>query len=273
MNRALLTRIVFTAYLLLLLYKYFNGSLLGQQPLPLFNYPGLNFTYWLFILSGINTFLFNHNSLLILINSLLFVSCIGLIINPKLTYLAIVFTISIWLYQFLYFEILTYQTYAKGLLFPCIPFMFTKEFKFKLSFETGRYYLCGLYGLAGLLKIINGGVFHSSHLSDAIKGTVADFVIQNPSSMKAMVMQYFITHQNLSYALFISAVILESSFLIGFFTKKYDKFLLLLFFFFHFTNAYLMDIPMMNNFIIAAFLIPFAFNQKEAYTKFELSPH
>jgi hypothetical protein len=269
MNRALLTRIVFTAYLLLLIYKYFNGSMLGQQPLPLFNYPGLNFTYWLFILSGINTFLFNNTTLLILINGLLFGSCIGLIVNPKLTYLAIVFTISIWLYQFLYFEILSYQTYAKGLLFPCIPFMFSKQFKFKLSFETGRYYLCGLYGLAGLLKIINGAAFHANHLSDSIQASVADFMIQNPNSFKTLVMQYFITHQNLGYLFFMMAIILESSFLIGFFTKKYDKVLLSFFLMFHFTNAYLMDIPFMNNFIIAAFLIPFAFNQKENYFKSE----
>ena len=269
MNRALLTRIVFITYLLLLIYKYFNASLLDQQPYPLFVYPGLNFSYWLFMLSGINTFLFLHPFFLNMINILLFVSCIGLIVNPKLTYLAIVFTISIWLYQFLFFEIVAYQGYAKGLLIPCIPFIFKKDFKFKLSFETGRYYLCGLYGLAGLLKITNGAVFKPSHFSDSIRTTVADYIIQNPNRTKTLVMQYFINHQSLGYSLLICAVVLELAFLIGFFTKKYDKYLFLLFFFFHFTNSYLLDIPFINNIVIVSLLIPFAFNQKERYFKFE----
>lgn len=273
MNRQLLTRLIFTVYLILLIYKYFNNSLLGQQLSPLFTYPGMNFSYWIFLLSGINNWFFNHPLALCFINFLLFASCLGLIIKPKLNYLAVVFSMSIWIYYFLFIQITSYQSFAIGFLFPCIPFMFKDNNKFELIFEGGRYFLCGLYGIGGFLKIFNGGIAQVDHLSSSIKITVPDFMMQNPNHIKTYIMEFLIQYEYFSFFLYLIVVLLEASFMIGFFTKKYDKFLLLLFFVFHLSNAFIMDIPFLNHLIIATFLLPFALNQSKTYAKFESSLH
>ena len=256
-NRAQITRVVFALYLALLIYKYFNEALIGQQLTPQFYAPNVNFTYWLFLFTGISNYIFNHNYLIYLLNFLLFSSCILIIIKPRWFYCAIVFTVCIWLYQMLMYSIVTYQSYAIGLLFPCIPFMFKKDFKFYFTFEAGRYFLCGLYFLGGFLKIKNGAVFHLSHLSDSIRISVADFMLQNPDSYKTYLMTFLINHDFISWMLFFIVMLFELSFVIGFFTKKFDLFLICLFFLFHLGNAIIMDIPFLNHVIIVIFLIPF----------------
>jgi hypothetical protein len=256
-----------------LIYKYFNGALLGQQPIPLFTNPMMNFTYWAFLWSGLNKFLFSQSFILIFIDILLFVSCIAMIAKPRWNYFAILFIAFIWLYQFLYYQILSYQPFGIGLLFAAIPFMFSSEKKYKLSFEACRYFLCGLYFLGGILKLKNGGIFQISHMSDSLKITVTDFMLQNPSSTKAVLISFLIHHEIISWTLYALVTFMELSFLIGFLTKKYDGLLIFLFFTFHLGNTLIMDIPFMNHFIIFIFLFPFALKQEKNYFKFESSPH
>lgn len=263
-NRAQITRLVFTIYLVLLIYKYFNEALVGQQLTPLFYAPNVNFSYWLFRITGISQMIFDHNILIYLLNFLLFFSCLALIIKPRWFFCAIIFVVSIWIYQMLMYSIVTYQSYAIGLLFPCIPFMFKKDFKFQFTFEAGRYFLCGLYFLGGFFKIKNGAIFYISHLSDSIRYSVADFMFQNPDSFQSTLMTFFINNEMLSWTLYLLVVILEMSFIIGFFTKKYDIILICLFFLFHLGNAIIMDIPFLNHLIIVTFLIPISINTSQS---------
>lgn len=255
-SRVQVTRIVFIMYLGLLIYKYFNQALVGQQLPPLFYAPNVNFSYWLFLYTGISSIIFTNAYLIYFLNFSLFSSCILLILKPRWFICAIIFTLSIWLYQMLMYSIVTYQSYAIGLLFPCIPFMFKSDYKFHFSFDAGRYFLCGLYFLAGFLKIKNGAIFKLSHLSDSIKISVADYIMQNPDSLKTELMSFLIENQGLSWLLFLIVVILEFSFIIGFFTKKHDLILITLFFIFHLSNALITDIPFFNHLVIVTFLLP-----------------
>lgn len=261
-SRNQITRIVFILYLGILIYKYFNQALVGQQLTPLFYAPNANFSYWLFLYSGISTLIFSNAYLIYLLNYLLFSSCILIIIKPRWFVCAVIFTICIWIYQLLMYSIVTYQSYAIGLLFPCIPFMFKSDFKFHFTFDAGRYFLCGLYFLGGILKIKNGAIFQLSHLSDSLSLSVGDYMMQNADSLKANVMTFLIINQGLSWFLFLIVVVLELSFIIGFFTKKYDKLLIALFFVFHCSNALIMDIPFLNHLVIVTFLFPINRNEK-----------
>lgn len=255
-SREQITRVVFGLYLGLLIYKYFNLALVGQQLTPLFYAPNVNFSFWLFLYTGISSVIFSNTYLIYLLNFLLFSSCTLLIIKPRWFICAIIFTVNIWLYQMLMYSILTYQSYAIGLLFPCIPFMFKNDLKFYFTFDAGRYFLCGLYFLGGFLKIKNGAIFQLSHLSDSISISVADFMLQNPDSYKTFLMSFLINNRGLSWLLILIVVILEFSFIIGFITKKYDLWLICFFFLFHLGNALIMDISFFNHLIIFIFLIP-----------------
>lgn len=270
MNRNQLTRWVFLSYFLILIYKYFGFALLGQQPHPLLYYPGVNLTYWGILLTHIDLFFFKYNALLFMINSLLFVSCLVLIFKPRIYQAAIVFTVSLCIYQLLYYRIISYQPFEIGYLFPCIPFMFKRDLKFRLSFEAGRYFLCGLYGLAAIFKLKNGGLLDLTHMSDSLKITVSDYLLQNPTGIRSEIMLWLISHPLIGYFLYLTVIMLEGSFLIGFFTKKYDWILFVSFLCFHIGNAYLMDLTFTRQFILLFFLLPFIWKKStDTYYQFQ----
>lgn len=256
LTRSQLKIIVFSIYLILLSYKFLNGELLFQHTNPPLNYPILNFPYWLFILSGLKDYIFNHTFLKILITVSLFLSSVLSIVKNKSTLYPKIFCLSIWFYQFLYFSIVAYQPFAIGILFPCLPFIFKDDFRFSVVFNFGRYFFCGLYFLAGVLKIVNGGVFNIYQMSDSIRMSCLDFMLANPISFKTELMSLFLQHYILGYLLYLGAATLEIGFIIGFLTKKFDYLLFILFLIFHFSNFMILDLPFTNHFIILAFLLP-----------------
>lgn len=175
----------------------------------------------------------------------------------------ILFSVFIWIYQFSYYSILAYQPFAIGLLFPCLIFIFKEQTKFEIAFIFGRYFLCGLYFFAGFLKVFNGGVFNLSQMINSFKITVNDFLYYNIDSFRANLMSFFIVNEEVSYFIYILAVILELCFIVGFFTFKYDLLLLILFFTFHIVNYIILDLPFYNHFIIACFFLPLDYITKE----------
>lgn len=255
MNKKNIKKIVFISYLVILVYKYFSSTLLSQQTHPPLLYPNLNILYWTFIISNL-TDIFNYQWLKYLLDISLFTSCILTLVNIKSNIYPIIFSVSLWFYQFLYFSIVAYQPFAIGLLFPCLPFIFKSEIKFFIAYNFGRYFLCWLYFFAGVLKIINQGIFNINQLTDSIKISAADFIFYNPNHIKTQIMAFLIENIYLSYSLFISAVIIELTFFIGFLTKKYDLHLAVLFLTFHLINYQILDLPFINHAIIVTFFLP-----------------
>jgi hypothetical protein len=249
-------RLVFSIYLIILIYKYFNYTLLHQQTFPPLLYPSLNLFYWLFLIFDLQN-IFNYGWLKYLLDLTLLTSCLLSIVNLKSNIYPLIFTLTIWLYQFLYYSILAYQPFLIGILLPCIPFIFKNEDRVFITFNFGRYLLCGLYFFAGIFKIINKGIFNINQLSDSIKISTADFIFYNPHHIKTAIIKFFIENIYLSYSLFICAVLLELAFFIGFVTKKYDLFLAFLFLLFHFVNFLLLDLTFTNHAIIVLFFLPF----------------
>lgn len=256
LTREQIQRIVFILYSLLLVHKFANAELLFQHANPPLTYPILNFPYWLFLLSGVKTFVFESTFLKVSITFLLFVSAILSSIKCKSSFYPKIFCVCLWFYQYLYFSIVAYQPFAIGLLFPCLAFMFKENLRFFIVFNFGRYFFCGLYFLAGVLKIVNGGVFNIYQMSDSIKMSCVDFMLYNPSSFKTGLMSFFLQHYLLGYLLYIGATVLEISFIVGFLTKKLDYFLVALFLIFHISNYLLLDLPFTNHIIILVFLLP-----------------
>ncbi len=264
LNRKLLTQFTFAGYFILLLWKTYNAALISQAFNPVLTYPGLNITYWIPLFFNFHKLFFESYWLSIALDITLFVSCLCCIIFPKKVIYPRIFVILIYLYHFLYTQFLAYQPYAIGLLIPCIPFIFEKDYKFKLAFEFGRYVFCGLYFLSGILKLYNGAFFHANNMSASLKATLTEFLQYNSSSSGFRVegMEYLISHSELAQLLFCCATLLELSFLVGFITKKFDWLLAVLFLFFHFSNSYLLDIPFANHAIILVLLIKPKFEEE-----------
>lgn len=249
-------RIVFILYIVLLVYKGFNAELLFQHTNPPLNYPILNFPYWLFLLSGLKNYIFEHTFIKFAITVILFLSAALSSIKSSANFYPKIFCVTLWIYQFLYFSIVAYQPFAIGLLFPCIPFIFSENLKFWIAFNFGRYFFCGLYFLSGILKIVNGGVFNIYQLTDSIRMSSVDYMLYNSNNFKTDIMSFFVQHYIVGYFLYLGATILEIAFFIGFLMKRFDFILAGLFLIFHFSNYALLDLPFTNHIIILVFLVP-----------------
>lgn len=257
-NRLKLQRFVFFCYLILLFHKWFNSALLSQMMQPVLSYPGLNITYWIPLFFNFHQLFFNSFELSVLLDLLLIASCITAIIWPKFSINVRVFVLLLWLYQFLYTQFLAYQPYAIGLLLPAIPFCFSNRHRFSFAFDFCRYIVCGLYFIGGLLNVVNGAVFEVSHMSNSLKETLVEYLIANSenTTFRISIMEYFIKHVVFAQLLFLLAMLLELSFLLGFFSKKVDWLLISFIVVFHVINSFLLDIPFANHILVVLLFTP-----------------
>jgi len=253
LNRDFVVRCIFIIYLFSLIVKYFNGGFIHQSANPILVYPTINITYWLFLLFKIPQFFTSNFYVGLFADLLLLFSCISIIIWPKKYYLALMFTLGYWLNYMCYCLVNAYQPSVYAPLIMSIPAIFKDATKFSLTFWAIRFWACFLYFEAGFLKILRGGIFNLDQMTNSIKLTISPYLVQNPSTGLNLDFKYFlITNPNIAQLLFISATILELCFLIGFFTRKYDLLLLILFLSFHIANQYILNIPFLQHQVLFA---------------------
>ena len=97
-----------------------------------------------------------------------------------------------------------------------------------------RFYIMYLFSSAALWKILRGIVFDKSHLKILL--VQMDLWHAKNESWYSPIFKLYTTYLWISYTSMILVIILQLSFLIGFVTKKYDKWLFLLFLFFCLAN-------------------------------------
>lgn len=143
--------------------------------------------------------------------------------------LAIFFSIITLIY-FFSFNIITGHHYhgLVGLLVISVPFWFKNEIKFRLAWEGARYYLLYIFASAALWKISRGSVFHPEQLSAILSSQQLDYLLQNSGTLKARALSYLIAHPSFSHYLLLLNTMLQLSFVVGFFTKRFDFVLVIL---------------------------------------------
>ncbi len=115
---------------------------------------------------------------------------------------------------------------------------------------SGFYYLLHILRIfflliffsAGIWKIRTGAVFNAEQMSGILLGQHASYLANSPGTVYGKMILYLVNHIYLSYFLYLSAVVAELSFGIGFFTKKFDKYLIIIFCLFLLFNYIMMGI-------------------------------
>jgi len=157
--------------------------------------------------------------------------------------LGILFAISLYIY-FLLHSILVYtclQAYTCYLLLSCLFFLNNKE-PFQFVLKIVRWMFLYSLGSAGIWKIFRGAVFEPNEFSNILIGQHAEYLRDNCTQFMCRIYFILIEFPLLSYALYLVATVIELSFLIGFFTRRYDKWLVLLAFVFVFFDQQVMRI-------------------------------
>lgn len=128
------------------------------------------------------------------------------------------------------------------LLFP-IVFIPQHKRTFMLLLEGLRYFFLFYFSSAGIWKLAQGGAFSVSQMSGVLLYQHNQLLTSSPGYWQSEFILFLIQRQQLSYLLYLSATLLELSFIIGFFTKKYDRLLVFAFLLFILLDILIMRMP------------------------------
>jgi hypothetical protein len=142
-----------------------------------------------------------------------------------------------------------------GLLMTCWLFWANTDKKFAIFFEFIRYYVLFHFVSAGFYKIAHSGLYHVEGFAKTIFSQNILVIFENLNSWHSKLVIYLSESPMLSYGLLIGGTLLELSFLIGFFTKKFDVLLFVLVVVFMLSCYYFMHIIFYEMPFFALFLI------------------
>lgn len=241
-NRRFMARTVFLCAIFAWFWRYYNGVLLHQIGVPILQHPHLDYTYWAWAHSGLSHLLLQQNwGIYIDLGWLL--AAVGMVWFEKSTVLPMLFFCCTVVYH------LTFSLYDGwmnaffiGFLLVPLPFFTKNKRLFSLLMDGLRYYVVFIYFSSFLWKIA-GGFFLNIEEGQAVIANNIDFwLFERPNTVSSAVYTYFITHKLLSYVLMCVGGASQAVFVIGFFTKKYDRILFILPFLFHFLAYYFLEV-------------------------------
>ncbi|MGN6398839.1 MAG: hypothetical protein ACTHMD_00190 [Flavisolibacter sp.] len=231
----------------LFFYKYFTNGLLSQV-VPVFFYNKLDFTTILFLKTGLQK-LFLHNFIFCFLADVFYylLPFIYLWVYLKKMKLIPILGSLIFAYNLLYsvaycsFPTDSLEGHIALIVFPIVFIPFTLQ-GFWFMLQGVRYFFLFFFSSAGLWKLAHAGVFNFEEMSAILLYQHKELLITDKPSFLITFYKWLIANPFASYWLYFSSTIIELFFIIGFFTKKYDRLLALLFLLFLIMDAVIMRI-------------------------------
>ncbi len=250
---------VFGFGLFVILYRFYSSTMLSELANPIVPelvFPSIDNSYWLLLLSGVPQFLLSHSYLITFVDLLLFVLPLAAMFSDKKQGLAIAFTIFYTLYFFIFNTYSGHHYHGLfGLLIISIPFWTNKPERFNLLWRAVRYYLLFLFVSGACWKLFRGAAFDPMHMHNILLQQHGQLLAEQPGSFYAQGIRWLLNHPTVSYSMFLATTIIEFSFIIGFFTARFDRVLLVLFLLFCITNFLVMHIVSAELLVLGATLV------------------
>ena len=248
--------VVFVFSIFVLIFHFYTNTLLHQLCSPVFVFPEADNIYWVFQLLNIPKFLVSNYWIALSFDSLFFLFAILSLIYRNNR----VFPILFWIFLITYFIFLNtflchHVHMLVGLIFITIPFMVDKK-HFAFLWDGVRYYALFIYVSSALWKIFRGNLFDDEHFSNILHEQSINLLSVSPSDFRAGLIQYLLQHPTSAYIVDLLGIIAQLSFLIGFFTKKFDRMLIVIGIAFHLFTYLLMDILYIELFVLYLTMIP-----------------
>lgn len=233
---------------------FFNGWLLHQLK-PVFFFNRLDFSLNILFLTGIQQTVIKNYSFQYVLDSLFLLLPLLMVFSvngKKQVYLALLNSVFNIIYALTLSSVtpLSIEGFVGWIFLPLL-FIFSTERGFYFSVQIIRYIFILIFFSAGLWKIRAGGIFNMEQMSATLLIQHAAYITQAPTDWFTRCINYLVIHKELSYLLYLISTIAELVFVIGFFTRKFDKILILIFLIFILFDFLLMRI---NYFSWVAFL-------------------
>jgi hypothetical protein len=243
------------------LFSYFNQRLFSQYLPSYFNF-NRDLLELLVIATGVPKYLIVHPYLFLYMDILLIliplVLILYILITKKKSFIfGLIFTAYLLFYLllqniFLQIHLESYVAYvALSLLF-----MFKSEIKLAAIIKFTRLLFLYVFVSAAMWKIFRGSIFYSDHMQNLLIGQHAAYLSNHCHFYLCDIYAFLIAHKNIAQCFYVLATILELSFVIGFFTKKFDLYLLALAILFFAADHVIMLIPYWQILISGITLVP-----------------
>lgn len=251
-----MARVIFSWLFIILVYFFINNSLLSQLQEPPLIYPGSDNSFWLLHILNIPQFLLHTHWAALAFDLLLTCSCIVCIFVPEQKLFTWITVIAVWLLYIAYCSAAGKHYAQIGYLLAPVPFLVLDKIKFDLLWNLFRYWVCFLYASAGLYKIYYGGFSYDHNMNNILWQTNADWFVFNKQGWQLNTYHYLFNNPQLSQWLYRLLVVIDLACLIGFLTKKFDKWLLAALLVFHIGNLLLLHISFVEQSLIFAAFLP-----------------
>lgn len=254
-----LTRWVFGWLFLVLLYQWYANLMISQLEAPVLLRLDLDFTYWIVHATGIGELFQSSEASAFTFDIVLTTMCLMSVIFPK----RIVFPILTGVFYLIYCVLLnSYQCWHYHnlitLILLIIPFCFRSLKTFSLLFAGLRYAVAYIYASAAIWKLFRGSVFNEGQMQWLIEHNYVDRLAVEGyelSFLENMMFQVS-NHPTLSSIALILGVAMEASFLVAFFTRKFDRYLIVVGVVFHLITALLVDVSFLQLWILFIVFLP-----------------
>ena len=260
--RSFMAKIVFGWLFVLLAYFFINNNLVHQWQQPPLIYPEADNVFWLLHILNIPQSIMRSNTASLFFDVAMILSTTLFIIFPRKIIFAIATVVCFWLLHIMYSSSNGHHYHHVGYLIVPLPFIFRNQMRFSLSWQLIRYWLLFIYCSAGVYKLYYGGFFYQPNMVNILKAGSLDL-----STIRGTTVLYLTDHPALAQILYQAATVLELSFIVGFFTRKLDVWLGVVFLLFHVANYLLLGISFWENAIILAVFLPwhklYAITQKK----------
>jgi hypothetical protein len=219
------------------------------QMQPSFFYTREDIFSWVLMTTGIHQWLLNNKGSWVLWDAFFYTAPILFYLvyrklNAFTKYAAIAMLLINWLYVQCYvlYPTNSIEGHIAWLLFP-IVFIPSNEKTFDLLFGGLRYFFLFFFVSAGIWKLAQGGFFYTNQMSNILLLQHKELLLTTPQHWYAKCISFLIANPVFGYLLYLGAAIAELIFAVGFFTKRFDKWLMLTFVMFLIFDHFIMRIP------------------------------
>lgn len=157
----------------------------------------------------------------------LFAFTILCLVFPEKYFLFPIFSLLFYLYFLSYDTYMILHIHAlAAMVWMTIPLWVKKNESRWLLWDGLRYYACFIYVVSFIYKIIGNSLFVWENGVNSVKVNLAYYLYQFPDTIATKIISFSIAHPVILNAGHLVIMLAEGLMIIGFFTKKFDRWLL-----------------------------------------------
>ena len=240
--------------------KFWYGIGLCQLDSPPFIAPKSDNFFWLLHYFNIPQTVLSNFYLGLTVDVGIVTALLGLMWKPQKWGFGVLFLLGFIVYYVSYNSAMTHHAHPMSGYFvvACLLCLGASSKIFTLGFYAVRYYACFVMASAGLWKLGRGAVFHPNQMQHILMTQHTDYrVARGEEYWYSQFIEWWIQHPELTQYLWYGGVLLELSFLIGFFTKRIDWWFILAFFGFLMADYWIMNLYFFEFCIFVPFFLKY----------------